>query len=711
MPRSRPYSKPRLMPDAPPSDLTRLWLLRILHGMGGHKIWIRDRDFSDDRLAQALGLEHWLGEEEERDEENEAGGENQRFDPRAVRRELRRLHAQAESRAAATLAAPALRQNIAQLAALARLSEADCRILEFACCLHCDPLLEKATDLFENLTALQTLTCVAGIVGLPLQTVRAALAPTAVLARSGLLTVGSPGHGDWLRSRLDLLSHHLAELMQVEAADVLHLLRDKVRVAPAARLQLEDYRHIQPQLDIALPYLRKMQATGGRGVNVFIHGAPGTGKTELARTLAGALGCELMEVASEDSDGDPISAENRLRAFRAAQSFLASRHALMVFDEAEDVFNDSEGPLGGSSTAQTHKAWINRMLEDNPVPTLWLSNSRALDAAFIRRFDLVFELPVPARRQRHGIVQRECAGLLQDAAIERMSGVEALAPAVVARAARVVRCVQEGLGQEQASQALERLVHNTLIAQGHPGLEPHGALRLAEVHDPAFLHADADLAAVARGIARQRSARLCLYGPPGTGKTAYGHWLAQELDLPLLVRRASDLQSKWLGECEKNIARAFSEARQDGAVLLIDEVDGFLQDRRGAQRSWEVSQVNEMLTQMEAFDGIFIASTNLMQGLDPAALRRFDLKVRLDYLRPEQAWALLQRHCAQAGLPAPGPQEQARLAPLRQLTPGDFAAVLRQARFRPLPDAAALVTALEAECALKEGGRRAAGFV
>jgi len=118
-----------------------------------------------------------------------------------------------------------------------------------------------------------------------------------------------------------------------------------------------------------------------------------------------------------------------------------------------------------------------------------------------------------------------------------------------------------------------------------------------------------------------------------------------------------------------------------------------------------------MLTQMEDFAGVFIASTNLMTGLDPAALRRFDLKVCLDYLRPEQAWALLERHCAQLDWGPPDALLRPRLARLRQLTPGDFAAVMRQQRFRPLADAVALVAALEDECALKEGAKAAMGFV
>ncbi len=155
----------------------------------------------------------------------------------------------------------------------------------------------------------------------------------------------------------------------------------------------------------------------------------------------------------------------------------------------------------------------------------------------------------------------------------------------------------------------------------------------------------------------------------------------------------------------------FEQATQDGALLLIDEVDSFLQDRRGAQRSWEVSQVNEMLIQMESFHGLFIATTNLMDGLDQAALRRFDLKVRFDYLRSEQAWQLLKRHCVQLGFKELQLECRVRLNRLNTLTPGDFAVVRRQHRFRPIQSPSDLVSALEAECALKEGAKSAIGFL
>ena len=82
--------------------------------------------------------------------------------------------------------------------------------------------------------------------------------------------------------------------------------------------------------------------------------------------------------------------------------------------------------------------------------------------------------------------------------------------------------------------------------------------------------------------------------------------------MKVLHKRASDLISKWVGESEQNIAAAFAEARWKKMLLVIDEADSFLQDRRHAHRSWEVTQVNEMLTQMESHPLPFVCTTNLM---------------------------------------------------------------------------------------------------
>lgn len=695
-----PLCPSRLQPHQPAAPHIALWMLRLLTSAQGLSKFVRKDEFASDELAHALGLGHWVCPDD------------RAFSPQAVRAELHALRDQAEQQADAAASLPeVLKANVQRLSALVELEAVDAQILAFSVCLHADPLLYEAADLLGPLSSGQVAQSLARVLNLPEPQVRLALGGQGLLAHTGMVTLDQQG-SNLLRGKLDLLSPSFADAMVSWECQPAELLHGKLNTAAPARLALADYRHVQPMLDIMRSWLQQALSTRRRGVNLLLYGPPGTGKTELTSTLAQDLDCNLFEVAIEDEDRDPISGGGRLRALRAAQCLLAQSKALLVFDEVEDVFSDS---LFRRSVAQSHKGWVNRMLENNAVPTLWLSNDiHCLDPAFIRRFDMVLELPTPPRSQRARMLQAHCGDLLDARQLQRLAEVEQLTPAIIARASTVAAAMAPTLGQAASAQAFEQLVGHTLQAQGH-GRLPRPQAQLPALYDPAFVNADADLNALAQGLVAAQAAgggaRLCLYGPPGTGKTAFGRWLAEQLDRPLLVRRASDLLSMFVGEAEKNLARAFRQAEDEGALLLIDEVDSFLQDRRGAQRSWELTQVNEMLTQMEDFAGVFIASTNLMTGLDPAALRRFDLKVCLDYLRPEQAWALLERHCAQLDWGPPDALLRPRLARLRQLTPGDFAAVMRQQRFRPLADAVALVAALEAECVLKEGAKGVMGFV
>ena len=103
-----------------------------------------------------------------------------------------------------------------------------------------------------------------------------------------------------------------------------------------------------------------------------------------------------------------------------------------------------------------------------------------------------------------------------------------------------------------------------------------------------------------------------------------------------------------------------------------------------------------------------------MDTLDAASLRRFDLKIRFDYMRPEQAWLLFVQVMQERGFPEkslPSDVRQ-RLWCLTHLTPGDFATALRRERILGdtfNPDG--LLAVLESECAVKpEARHRSIGF-
>lgn len=686
-------------PDPKARPQVRLWILRILMRLNAHRKFVRSHDFDDDDIAVALGFRNFIN------------AEPGQFNPERVRSRLRSLHGRAELRSGKVHPPSVMASNIAKLARMLELTPEDCSILVFTVHLHTEELLDTASDWLGQLSTTKVIRALSKILDLPARKVMESLGPQGVLTRSGLISISRHGAGS-LRAKLDLLSTSFGDLLSSTRVDPIELLRGTVAMAPGPDLDFSDYAHLKSSLEILQPYLSHALATKRRGVNIFLHGPPGTGKTQLARLMADAMKCRLFEVSSEDEDGDPVDGQRRLRAFRAAQTLLSKQRAVILFDEVEDVFNDGSEFLGRKSTAQTRKAWMNRMLEEAYAPTFWLSNSiHAVDAAFIRRFDMIIEVPVPPRSQRQRIVQRACTDLVGDQCISRLSEADMLAPAVIARASSVVRAIRQDLGEQGMERALEHLVDSTLEAQGHKRLVGHDPSRLPDIYDLAFLNPDTDIDAIAAGLRQSRQGRICLYGPPGTGKTAFGRWLAQQLDLPLHVKRASDLLSPFIGMTERNLAKAFREAQQESALLMVDEVDSFLRDRKDAQRPWEATQVNEMLTQMEAFPGVFIASTNLIAGLDPAALRRFDAKIHFGFLAQEQALAMFRTHCSALGLAAPSPADEAALSRLSNLAPGDFAAMARQNRFRQVSSPSAMARMLQAECALKGESRRPIGFV
>ncbi len=151
------------------------------------------------------------------------------------------------------------------------------------------------------------------------------------------------------------------------------------------------------------------------------------------------------------------------------------------------------------------------------------------------------------------------------------------------------------------------------------------AITCSEAYDPAlFMPTGIWLPSPMVSIMSNLAASASMV-PRGRERPPFGQWLADRLEIPLCMKRASVLLSMYVGGTEQNLTKAFQEAERDGALLFIDALVSFLQDRRHAQRSWEVTGVNEMLTQVENFYGVFIASTNSIEGLDQASLRRFDL--------------------------------------------------------------------------------------
>lgn len=126
-----------------------------------------------------------------------------------------------------------------------------------------------------------------------------------------------------------------------------------------------------------------------------------------------------------------------------------------------------------------------------------------------------------------------------------------------------------------------------------------------------------------------------LYGPPGTGKTHLSRAVATASGSRMLAVSYASLISKWVGEAEKNIEAAFTLASKlHPCVLFIDEVDSLFYRRSSGDESWERSQINQFLQQMDGLSQndkapLVLAATNRPWDLDEAFLRRLEHKVYL----------------------------------------------------------------------------------
>lgn len=452
-------------------------------------------------------------------------------------------------------------------------------------------------------------------------------------------------------------------------------------------LNLKDHLVDPRELQILTEFLAMR-----RPANILLYGKPGTGKTELVKSVADHLKKELYIINNKENQ----SCRSLKSAVIATCNTLDPHTSIILVDEADDLLQtESSFMFNGENNS---KSWINNFLDNSRHKILWITNRTwGIEESTLRRFGFSmkfkkFTLKKKLQVFRYCLEKGGLGHFFGHDDLVRLCSRYSINAGAIADALKNLR-IRKNSKKQVVLEKLETVLKNHQMAITGEDFKVN-RLKELDRYNPKILNTSENMerviSAVGRFMARldecserrKGSMNLLLYGAPGSGKTEFVKYLGKSLNKEILFKRASDLTSCWVGETEKKLAEVFDEAEGGQSILFLDEADSFLRPRENTMHSWEVTQVNELLTHMENFNGVLVCATNFLKGLDQAALRRFKFKIEFLPLKPEGVGELYRTLLfpLAGGMPLTRDQEE-RLRSILSLTPGDFHVLVEKYRY------------------------------
>ena len=433
------------------------------------------------------------------------------------------------------------------------------------------------------------------------------------------------------------------------------------------------------------------------GTNILLYGSAGAGKTEYCKSLAKYLKKDIYFIKNL-SDRRVQSDIFRFSALESCRNSVVSEKSIIVIDEADELLNGASGFsafFGGGRN--NDKNIINGILDDNSHNCIWITNHYdSIEESTRRRFDYSIEFSKFNYEQRkavwgNSLIKHNLSAEFTETDVAELATKYDVNAGGIDLVLKNYKAFSENNRKEAVIESLIQPHLKLMDNQNYNNLNPVQNYSLDGLNIKGD-HSIADALEILSEFSKFmhtsqfNSCDICnmnllLFGPSGTGKTEFVKYLAQKTDRKLLLKRGSDFLGMFVGETEKNIKLAFKEAEDDNAILFIDEADGLLFDRAKSSRSFEMTQVNELLIQMENFKGIVVCSSNFQKNMDSATFRRFNLKLEFDYLDSCGVCKFYDTFLANLANCTIRKDEKTALAQINNLTPGDFKVVKQKYLF------------------------------
>jgi hypothetical protein len=503
-----------------------------------------------------------------------------------------------------------------------------------------------------------------------------ALQSDGLLVRSGLLRVNERP------LRIDVPSEYLRSAMSEEIKNeedfarlFVRPLRKNESTASVARMDDRDR--------VVLSAMMRLPDIPEHGLHALVYGPDTVDKPDLIARIMEDEGLTAWAVQTRKVQSSDLPAWTFI-----AQKWMADHHPndVLVIDRAERAFTQRASAfmvafgLIDEDDDENDREASDTGLIGASARCIWLTDRvRSIEEKILGKFLFHCEARPGSRADRRERVQQVISEFqLSDELQQHLSQYNLLGEQQVSQAARLAKLVVRS--DEEHDPVVRRAVFQAQRVLGRSSTEglrqSVTAYSLDNLNVQGKFQPDQIIKALKRMPQPQGS--ICFYGLPGSGKTQLAEFMAVELDMPIIMKRASDLLDKYVGENEKNASAMFAEAEAEGAILFLDEADSFIRDRSQARAEWSVSLVNEMLQNIERFPGVFIAATNLMDDVDAAALRRFTWKLEFMPLKADQAWNMFLAEAQPDLTGVDVEQLRSRVVSIPDLTPGDFAVIKRQ---------------------------------